>query len=108
MHIYICILSDHNAVICDLTILPQYKRIPKRTTFMYNKENLNFIRTETKHLSEIYYKRNNDIYKGEDNSLFIQTSIDNLMQQLVPSRVNNGKFHLLWITKDVNENEIKK
>ena len=28
-------MSDHNAVICVLNILPQYKRQPKRTIFMY-------------------------------------------------------------------------
>ena len=73
-------MSDHNAVICVLNILPQYKRQPKRTIFMYNKANWDDICTETKHLSELYFKRNPDIYTVEDNCLFIQTSIENLIQ----------------------------
>ena len=44
-------MSDHNAVICVLSILPQYKRQPKRTIFMHDKVNWDDIRTETKHLS---------------------------------------------------------
>ena len=68
-------MSDHNAAICVLNILHQYKRQPKRTIFMYNKANWDDIRTETKHLSEIYFKRNPYIYTAEDNCLFIQTSI---------------------------------
>ena len=55
-------MSDHNAVICVLNILPQYKRQPKRTIFMYDKANRDDIHTETKHLSELYFKRNPDIY----------------------------------------------
>ena len=49
-------ISDHNAVICVLNILPQYKRQPKRTTFMYNKANWEYICADTKHLSELYFK----------------------------------------------------
>ena len=94
-------MSDHNAVICVLNILSQYKRQPKRTVFMYNKANWDKIRTETKHLSELYFKRNPDIYTVEDNGLFIQTSIENLIQTLVPSRLSKSKFHLPWITKHV-------
>ena len=30
-------MSDHNAVICVLNILPQYKRKPKRTILMHDK-----------------------------------------------------------------------
>ena len=55
-------MSDDNAVICVLNILPQYKRQPERTMFMYNKANWDDIRTETKHLSELYVKRNPDIH----------------------------------------------
>ena len=44
-------ISDHNAVICVLHIMPQYERQPKRTIFMYDKSNWDDIRTETKHLS---------------------------------------------------------
>ena len=44
-------MSDDNAVICVLNILPQYKQQPKRTIFMYNKANWDDICTETKHLS---------------------------------------------------------
>ena len=47
-------MSDHNAVICVLSILPQYKRQPMRT--MYNKANWDDIFTETKHLCELYFK----------------------------------------------------
>ena len=32
-------MSDHNAVICVLNILPQNKQRPKRIIFMYNKAN---------------------------------------------------------------------
>ena len=70
---------------------------------MYNKANWNDIRTETKHLSELYLKRNPDIYTVEDNCLFIQTSIENLMQTFVPSRLSKSKFHLPWITKHVGK-----
>ena len=94
-------MSDHNAVICVLNILPQYKRQPKRTIFMYNKANWDDIRTETKHLSELYFERNPDIYTVEGNCLFIQTSIENLIQTLVPSRLSKSKFHFPWITKHV-------
>ena len=38
-------MSDHNAVICVLNVLPQYKRQPKRTIFMYNKANWDYIHT---------------------------------------------------------------
>ena len=96
-------MSDHNAVICVLNILPQYKRQPKRTIFMYNKTNWDGIRSETKHLSELYSKRNLDIYTVEDNCVFIQTSIENLIQTLVHSRLSKGKFHLRLITKDVRK-----
>ena len=105
-------MSDHNAVICALNILPQYKRQHKRTIFMYDKANLDDIRTESKHLSELCFKRNTDIYTVEDNCLFIQASIENLIQILVPSRLSKGKFHLSWITKDIRNqmksNEIKR
>ena len=94
-------MSDHNAVICVLNILPQYKRQPKRIIFMYNKANWDDIRAETKHLGELYFKRNPDIYTFEDNCLFIQTSIENLIQTIVPSRLSKSKFHLPWITKHV-------
>ena len=94
-------MSDHNAVICVLNILPQYKRQPNRTISMCNKANLDDIRTETKHLSKLYIKRNPDICTVEDNCLFIQTSSENLMQTFVPSRLSKSKFHLSWITKDV-------
>ena len=67
---------------------------------MYNKANWDAIRTATKHLSELYFKINPDIYTVEDNCLFIQTSIENLIQTLVPSRLSKSKFHLPWITKD--------
>ena len=70
---------------------------------MYNKANWDDIRTETKHLSELYSKRNPDIYTVEDNCLFIQTSIENLIQTLVPSRLSKSKFHLPWITKHVRK-----
>ena len=70
---------------------------------MYNKANSDDIRTKTKHLSELYLKRNPDIYTVEDNCLFIQTSIVNLMQTLVPSRLSKSKSHLLWITKHVRK-----
>ena len=49
-------MSDHNAVICVLNILPQYKRHPKITIFMYNKANWDDICRETKHLSGLYFK----------------------------------------------------
>ena len=39
-------MSDHNAIICVLNILPQYKRQPKRTIFMYNKANWDNVRTK--------------------------------------------------------------
>ena len=94
-------MSDHNAVICVLNILPQYKL--QRIIFMYNKANWDDIHTETMHLSESYLKRNPDIYTVEDNCLFILTSIENLMQTLVPSRLSKSKFHLPWITKDVRK-----
>ena len=96
-------MSDHNAVICVLNILPQYKRQPKRTIFMYNKANWDNIRTKTKHLSKLYFNRNPDIYSVEDNCLFIQTSIENLIQTFVPSRLSKSKFHLPWITKHVRK-----
>ena len=70
---------------------------------MYDKANWADIRTETKHLSELYFKRNPDIYTVEDNCLFIQTSIEDLIQTLVPSRLSKSKFHLPWITKHVRK-----
>ena len=70
---------------------------------MYNKANWDDICTETKHLSELYFKRNPDIYTVEDNCLFIQTSIENLIQTFVPSRLSKSKFHLPWITKHVRK-----
>ena len=79
---YVCCtpgMSDHNAVICVLNILPQYNRQPKRTIFMNSKVNGDDIRTETTHLSELYFKRNPD-YTVEDDCLLIQTSIDNLIK----------------------------
>ena len=75
-------MSDHNAIICVLNTLPQYKRKPKRTIFTYNKANWDDIRIETKHLSESYLKRNPGIYTVEDNYLFIQTSIESLIKNL--------------------------
>ena len=56
-----------------------------------------------KHLSEVNFNRNPDIYPTEDNCLLIQTSIENLMQTLVPSRLSKSKFHVPWITKDVRK-----
>ena len=38
-------MSDHNAVICVLNILPQYKRQPKISIFMYSKSIWDDIRT---------------------------------------------------------------
>ena len=70
---------------------------------MYNKANLDDIRTKTKHLSELYFKRSPDIYTVEGNCLFIQTTIKNLTQKLVPSRLSKSKFHLPRITKDVRK-----
>ena len=32
-------MSDHNAVICVLNIVPKYNQRPKRITFMHNKVN---------------------------------------------------------------------
>ena len=55
-------MSHHNAVICVLNVLPQYRQKPKRTIYMHNKANWDDICTETKHLSEIHIKRNPDIY----------------------------------------------
>ena len=74
LHAY-CVpdISDHNAVICVLNILPQHKRKPKRTIFMYNKANWDDIHTESKRLSELCFKRNPDTYTVKDNCLFIQT-----------------------------------
>ena len=63
-------MSDHNAVICVINILPQYKRKPKRAIFMYNKANWDDIHTETKCIREIYFKRNPDIYTVENNSFY--------------------------------------
>ena len=83
-------MSDHNAVICALTILPQYKRRHMRTTFMYNKPNWDDICTKTKHHSEIYFERNTDIYAVKDNCLFIQSPIKNLMQKLVPNELSRN------------------
>ena len=96
-------MSVHNAVICFLNILSQHKQKPKRTIFIYSKANWDDIRTKTKHLSGSYFKRNPDIYTVEDNCLFIQISIENLIQKLVPSRLSKSKFHLPWITKDVRK-----
>ena len=79
---------------CVHNILPQYEQKPKRTIFMYSKANWDDICTETKHLSEFYFERNPDIYTVEDNCLFIQTSIETLIQRLVPSRLSKGKFLL--------------
>ena len=70
---------------------------------MYNKANWDGIHAETKHLSELYLRRNPDNYTVEDNCLFIQTSIENLIQTLVPSRLSKSKFHLPWITKHVRK-----
>ena len=95
--------ADHNVATCVLNILSQYKRQPMRTIYMYNKANWDDIRTETKHLSELYFKRNRDIYTVEDNCLFIQTSIENLIRTLVPSRLSNDIFHFPWITKNVGK-----
>ena len=75
---------------------------------MYNKANWDYIHTETKHLSESYFKKKRDIYTVEDNCPFIQTSIENLIQTLVSSRRSKGKFNLPWITKDVRKHEIKR
>ena len=47
---HICLtpgMSDHNAVICILNMLPQYKQKPKRAIFMYHKSNWDDICTET-------------------------------------------------------------
>ena len=81
-------MSEHNAVICVLNILPQYGRKSMRTTFMHNKANWDDICTETKHLSELCFKRNPNIYTVEDNCLFIQILIENLIQKLVSSRLS--------------------
>ena len=52
---------------------------------MYCKANWDDIHTETRHLSEIFYLCP-DIYTVEDHCLFVLTSIENLMQKIVPSR----------------------
>ena len=70
---------------------------------MHSKANWDDIHTEAKHLSELCLKTNPEIYTVEDNCLFIQTSIENLIQTLVPSRLSKSKFHLPWITKDVRK-----
>ena len=70
---------------------------------MYGKANWDDIRTGSKHLREINFTRNPDIYTIEENSLFIQTSIENLVQKLIPSRLSKSKFHLPWIAIKINE-----
>ena len=70
-----------------------------KTIFMYNKANCDDICTKIKHLSESNFKRNPDIYTVEGNCLFIQTSIENMIQKLVPSRLikANSIYHGLII-----------
>ena len=96
-------MSDLNAAICALNISPRHKRQPKRAIYMYHKANWDDIHRKNKHLSELYFKRNPDIYSVENNCLFIQTSIENQIQSLVPSRLSKCNFHLPWIIKDVGK-----
>ena len=64
-------ISDHNAVICVLNVLPQYKRQPKRIIFMYEKANWDDIHTDIGSISVNYILRETLIFTQLKTIVFL-------------------------------------
>ncbi|KAJ8044207.1 hypothetical protein HOLleu_11598 [Holothuria leucospilota] len=74
---------------------------PQSTIFLYNKADWKDISIAVKQLSIDYCARHPNNFPVEDNSVFIQSGIEGILNQLVPQKTSKSRFHLPWITRDV-------
>eukprot|EP00112_Aurelia_sp_Birch-Aquarium-sp1_P026935 Seg9885.1 transcript_id=Seg9885.1/GoldUCD/mRNA.D3Y31 product="hypothetical protein" protein_id=Seg9885.1/GoldUCD/D3Y31 len=101
-------MSDHNVVISVFNVTLQHIRKPPRTNYLYNKTDWENVRTKAKLLKDQYFSRTPDNFSVEENSVFIQSGIEEILTKHVPNKTSKSKFNLPWLTRDIKKLQNKR
>jgi hypothetical protein len=85
-------LSDHEIVSCHLIIRTKHVQTIKRKCYLYNKDDYDKMRDDTKLFSkERYFNGQQNTRNTEDNWKMIKTFMQQAVEKHVPSKICKGK-----------------
>ena len=91
-------ISDHNAVVADISTQVKLVKKPPREIFLYHKANWDLIRERMLDIYERYFELNSTTQRSvNENWEYIYEKCSQLIQEMVPKKTIGSKFHLPWM-----------
>ena len=90
-------ISDHNAIVAEVSTHVKLIKKQPREIFLYHKANWDLIRERMLGIYEIYFELNSTSHRNVDENMYNYEQCSQLVQELVPKKTISTKFHLLWM-----------
>ena len=91
-------ISDHNAIVAEVSTHVKLTKKQPREIFLYHKANLDLIRERMLCICERYFELNFTSHRNVDeNWEYVYEQCSQLVQELVPKKAISSNFHLPWM-----------
>ena len=96
-------ISDHDIVIMDSSIKPKFNKKKSRKVYRFTDENIASVRRGLELLNTKFLKSNPHFNSVDKNWSFFKTSIQQVVEKYVPSKMTSTRYHLPWMDKNLKK-----
>ena len=101
-------ISDHDIVIMDSSIKPKFNKKKSRKVYRFTDENIASVRRGLELFNTKFLKSNPHLNSVDKNWSFFKTSIQEVVEKYVPSKMTSTRYHLPWMDKNLKKLSSKK
>lgn len=107
---YICLIpgiSDHDIILADMDLKPQYAKKPSRKIFLHSKADWAKIKAKTKQFAKSFAE-NHDAKSVEENWCRFENHVKEMISKYIPTKMSRTRYNIPWLTNELRRKCRKK